>query len=127
MHHEPGARETLKVPPQVSFHGVPISEEIEALCNKEIEKLERYHDRITTCRVVIAEPHHHHHKGNLYSIRIQIGLPGGEVDVSTDPAQSHAHADIRVALRDAFDSARRRLQDFVRRQEGRTKHHESGD
>jgi ribosome-associated translation inhibitor RaiA len=121
-----GARETVKVPPQVSFHGIPVSAEIEALCNKEIERLERFHDRITSCRVVVGEPHHHHQKGNLYSIRIRLGVPGGEVDVNSEPTEATAHADVRVAVRDAFDAARRRLQDFVRRQEGRTKHHESG-
>ena len=111
----------------MSFHGTPVTAEVEALCHKEIEKLERYHDRITSCRVVVGEPHHHHHKGNFYSIRIHLGVPGGEVDVSSESSQSAAHADVRVALRDAFDAARRRLQDFVRRQEGRTKHHESND
>ncbi len=114
----------MKIQPRVSFHGLPRSDEVEELCHEEIGKLERYHDRITSCRVVIGEPHHRHHKGNLFSVHIRLGLPGGEVDVNREPPAHHAHEDIHVALRDAFDAVRRRLQDFVRCQEGRTKQHD---
>ena len=114
----------MQIEPQVSCHGVPATAEVDALCRKEIGKLERYHGRITSCRVVIGKPHHRHHEGDLFSVRIRLGLPGGEVEVNREPPDRRAHEHLRVALRDAFDAARRRLQDYVRRQEGRTKHHE---
>ncbi len=114
----------MKVPPRVSFHGVPVSDELEALVLEEVAKLERYHERITTCQVVVDQPHHRHAQGNLFSVHIRLGLPGGEIEVHREPPQHRAHEDFRVALRDAFDAARRRLQDFVRRQRGQTKHRE---
>jgi cold shock CspA family protein len=35
----------------------------------------------------------------------------------------HAHEDMHVAVRDAFDAVRRRLQDHMRRLDGHTKRH----
>lgn len=114
----------MQVPPQISRHGVPVTDEVDAFCRKEIEKLERYYDRITSCRVVIGEPTHRR-KGDLFSVHISLAVPGGVVEVDREPPASQEHEDLPAALRDAFDKARRRLQDFVRRQQGRTKHHET--
>ena len=43
---------------------------------------------------------------------------GGEIAVNRDH-----HEDVYVALRDAFDAARRKLEDFAREQRGDVKHH----
>jgi cold shock CspA family protein len=40
-----------------------------------------------------------------------------------EPGEDHAHEDIHVAIRDAFDAARRRLQDHMRRLDGQLKQH----
>jgi ribosome-associated translation inhibitor RaiA len=114
----------MQILPQVSFDGIPPSDALEARCREEIDKLQRYHERITSCRVVIGLPHRRHHKGNPFSIRIHVGVPGGEIEVSREPAEQRSHEDPVIAVRDAFDAARRRLQDFVRRQDGRVKRHE---
>jgi cold shock CspA family protein len=44
--------------------------------------------------------------------------------VTREPSQHTAYRDIQVALRDAFDSARRQLEDYVRRQRRDVKAHE---
>jgi cold shock CspA family protein/ribosome-associated translation inhibitor RaiA len=97
---------------------------IEERIRKEAAKLERYSDRITGCRVVVEEPQRRHHHGNLFHIRIDLTLPGGELLVKRSPAEHHAHEDAYVAIRDAFMAARRRLQDHVRRQRRDIKVHE---
>jgi len=101
-----------------------MSDEIEAACWKEAEKLERYAERITSCRIVVSAPHHHHVTGNLYEIKIDITLPGIEV-VATRTPPAHAKSEkIELAVREAFDTARRRLEDAVRKQSGAVKAHE---
>jgi cold shock CspA family protein len=45
--------------------------------------------------------------------------------VDRNPSADHAHEDPYVAVRDAFNAARRRLQDHQRRFEGRVKSHEA--
>jgi hypothetical protein len=51
-------------------------------------------------------------------------VPGGKIVVSREPGEDHSHEDLHVAVRDAFDAVRRRLQDHMRRLDGDTKQHE---
>lgn len=111
----------MQIPVQVSFRDMPVSDEIEATCWQEAEKLERYFDRIIGCRIVVSQPHQQHRKGNLFTIKIDLTVPGGEIVVNREPPRHHAREDIQVALREAFDAARRKLEDFVRKQDGRVK------
>lgn len=105
----------MQIEPRVTFHGVPVSDAVQRLCLTEAEKLERYSDRITSCRVVVSEPHRRHRSGNHFSVRIDLTLPGGEVVVNREPPEHPGDEDILAAVRDAFDTARRRLKDFVER------------
>lgn len=114
----------MQIPIQVSFHGMAGSDELEAACRREAYKLERYAQRITGCRVVISAPHQHRTKGNLYEIRIDLSLPQHEIVVNRVPTEHRADETLELALREAFDSARRRLQDEVRKQSGAVKAHE---
>ena len=47
--------------------------------------------------------------------------PGGTLVIDREPGEDHAHEDMRVAVRDAFDAARRRLQDRMRKLDGNVK------
>jgi cold shock CspA family protein/ribosome-associated translation inhibitor RaiA len=114
----------MQIAPQVTFRGLPVDDEIEKTCLAEAEKLERFYERITACRVVVAEPHRRHRKGNLYSIRVDVTVPGGEIVVNREPPAHRADEDVKLALREAFDTARRRLQDYAARQSGKVKEHE---
>ena len=66
----------MQIPLQISFHGMEPSPAIEARIREKAAKLERFHDRIVGCKVVIEAPHRHHHKGKLYNVRIDISVPG---------------------------------------------------
>ena len=78
-----------------------------------------------SCRVAVEAPHKHHHKGKLYHVRINITVPDKELVVSREPDQHHAHEDVYVAIRDAFDAMRRQLEDYARRRRGKVKRHEA--
>jgi len=79
-------------------------------------RLERFFERIQSCRVVVEAPHRHHHQGKLYRIRIDLKVPGGELAASRDPSERRAHEDVYVAIRDAFDAVQRQLAAYARRQ-----------
>ena len=116
----------MQVPLQIVFEHVEHSDALEAAVRKEAQRLERFHDRITSARVVIARPQHRHHKGDTYCVRIHVAVPGGKhIDISHDPAATGRHEDAHVTIRDAFDAAGRQLQDHVRRLEGEVKAHET--
>ena len=113
--------------PQVSFDDLPVDEAVRDAALDHIAQLERLSDRITGCHVVVAQPHRHHREGRLFSVRVDVVVPGGEIVVNRDHHLNHAHEDVYVALRDSFLAARRRLEDHVRRLRGIEKLHAARD
>lgn len=114
----------MEVPVELSFRNMLHSSEMEATVREKVAKLEEFYDRITAARVVVEAPHHRHRKGNEYHVRIFLSVPQHEIVVDRDPGEHHSHEDVYVAIRDAFDAARRQLQDYARKLDGRTKSHE---
>jgi ribosomal subunit interface protein len=115
----------MQLPLQISFRDIPPSAAVEAKIRERADRLDRYYDRIMGCRVVVEAPHGRHHQGKLFHVRVDLTVPGSELVVSREPAQHHAHEDVFVAIRDAFDAAQRQLADYARRQRGATKVHEA--
>jgi ribosomal subunit interface protein len=113
----------MQLPLQVTFRGIPHSDAVEASIRRKADKLETFYPGIVSCRVVVEAAHHNHHKGNLYNVRIDIKVPQKEIVVSHRQHDQHAHEDIYVAIRDAFDAAKRQLEDFARTQRGDVKSH----
>ncbi|HEY9086021.1 MAG TPA: HPF/RaiA family ribosome-associated protein [Candidatus Tyrphobacter sp.] len=118
---------------QTTFRNVEPSEALEALVEEEAHKLERFFERIVSCRVLIE--HAHRRRGAEFGVHIDIGVPGDELvinhtpdlhrDFKEDPGDEvprisksadvdAAHKDARLAIRDAFRKASRRLQDYAR-------------
>ena len=111
----------MQLPLQVSFRHMEPSEAIEALIRERAAKLDTFAHHIMSCRVVVEPAGKHHERGNLYEVRIDLTVPGEEIAVTREPSQHTEYKDIHVALRDAFDSARRKLEDYVRRRRGSVK------
>ena len=110
---------------QISFDDIPIDDAVRDAALEHIDQLERFCDRITGCHVVIAQPHRHHREGRLYSVHVDVRVPGGEIVVNREHHLDHAHEDVFTAIHDAFAAARRRLEDHVRRLRGVEKVHEA--
>ncbi len=114
----------MQIPLQISFRDMEPSAAVEAKIRDRAAKLDQYYDRIMGCRVVVEAPHRRHHQGRLYHVRVDMTVPQGELVVNREPIDRHAHEDVYVAIRDAFDAAQRRLADYARRQRGDIKLHE---
>ncbi|MCK5622134.1 MAG: ribosome-associated translation inhibitor RaiA, partial [Alphaproteobacteria bacterium] len=115
----------MQIPVQIAFRGMDSSPALEARINEKTEKLEQYHDRITSCRVVVEAPHRHSRKGKLYVITIDVTVPGAELVVNTEKRHHRSHEDVYVALRDAFNAMTRQLEEHARETRGQVKTHES--
>jgi ribosomal subunit interface protein len=113
----------MQIPLQVTFRNIDHSDFIEAAVKEKMEKLEHFADSITGCKVIIEAPHKHHQKGVLYRVKIDITVPGKEIVVNHHSDDHHAHEDVYVAIRDAFNAAKRQLEDFVRQRRGDVKTH----
>ncbi|HWU43624.1 MAG TPA: HPF/RaiA family ribosome-associated protein, partial [Bdellovibrio sp.] len=78
----------------------------------KLEKLEKHFDRITSAHVTVRLPHRHRNK-HIYHIQVQVDIPGYTFIVNREPEMNYAHSDINVAIRDAFDKVKRKLDDFI--------------
>ena len=109
---------------QISFHNMDAVPSAETQVRARVAELEQLSDRLTACRVVLDAAHLHPRHGRIYEVRIELSVPNGPIVVTRNPGADHAHEELSVAIRDAFDAARRRLQDHMRRMDGATKVHE---
>jgi ribosome-associated translation inhibitor RaiA/cold shock CspA family protein len=115
----------MEVPVQIVFHNLPHSEAIETKIRNRVDKLGRYCDAIIGCRVTVEAPHHHHRTGNGYVVRVQVSVPGQTLVAGREPDAHPAYTDVYVAIRDAFDTIRRHLEDYSRRLRRQVKAHET--
>ena len=109
----------MEIQLQITSRNIHLSDAIRSEIQKRAEKLDKFYDRITRCRVVIESPHRHQSQGKLYNVNIDLTVPGKELIVKKQP-----HQDLYVAIRDSFNAAHRKLEDFARRQRGDIKQHE---
>lgn len=109
----------MQIPLQITIRDVEHSDALEAHIREKAKKLDEFFSHIMSCRVVVEVPHKHHRQGKQYNVRIDIGVAGGEIAVNRDHAE-----DVYVALRDAFDVAKRQLEDYARKLRGDVKTHE---
>jgi len=114
----------MQLSPQIAFDNLAHSTAIEAVVREKVAKLDEFCDRIVGCRVVVGVPHRHHEHGNLYQVRIDLTVPGEEIVINRDAPPHTQSRDVHVAIRDAFDAARRKLEDYVRRRRHDVKAHE---
>lgn len=109
----------MQLPAQITTRGVRLEEREEEKIRQRIAQLDRYYDRIVSCRVAVDTPGRHHQRGGPYSVRIEIHVPGAAL-----VADRTQEEDLESAVQAAFDAARRRLEDYARRQRGTEKAHE---
>lgn len=112
------------MPVEITFHEMDGTDALRGDIREHAEKLEQFAPEMIKCEVVLQPAEHRHHQGNRFVTRIRVTLPGGELDVSHAPSGDQSHEDAYVAIRDAFDAMRRRLQDFRRKRQRKVKHHE---
>ena len=115
---------TMHLQPQITFRNMDPSPAIESKVLQRIDRLERFYPDIMHCRVVIEIHHRHHHQGKLFHVVIDVTVPGHQLISGREPSEHHAHEDVYVAIRDAFDAMDRQLEDFSQKQRGETKKHE---
>ncbi|MDP1965979.1 MAG: HPF/RaiA family ribosome-associated protein [Reyranella sp.] len=77
---------------QITFRNVDASPSLEAKVRERARELERFFNRIVSCRVVIEASKRRRH-GDLYHIRVDLKVPGKEIVVKRDPPEHHAHED----------------------------------
>ena len=113
----------MQLAPQIVFRHLIPTRSVETRILAEVASLEKVYDRIHSCRVMVEPAGEQHQSGNQYHVRIDLGVPGRQLIVGRDPGDDAAHVDLHLAIRDAFDAARRMLEDHAREIRGGAKEH----
>ncbi|MBI3857502.1 MAG: HPF/RaiA family ribosome-associated protein [Planctomycetes bacterium] len=71
-------------------------------------KLGHFFGRVKECRVTVDGPGQHPLKGRI-RVRIYLSVPGSEIAINRQTG-----ADLPLAIRESFDAADQRLEDYVR-------------
>src|SRR4051812_19381047 len=114
--------------------------EIESWIRAEAEKFDRFYERITGCRVSVEFIHRRYRSENPYQVKVELSVPGEEIVATHQPAirgvmkqfreskrvkrlagPEARYKDLHAALVDTFKAAKRRLEDYSRRQKGNVK------
>ncbi len=115
----------MELEPQIKFRNLNPSPAIEENVRQHLAKLERFHKHIIGCRVTVEAPHKHQHKGQIYQVKIDLTVPGGELLANRASDKDHTHEDVYVAIRDAFHAARRQLEEYSHKRRGDVKSHDA--
>ena len=104
---------SLQVPLQIILRNMRHSDTLEAHIRQKAGKLEEFHPRIVSCRVTVEQVGKHQRQGRDFRVGVDIRLPGRqEVVVNRDHDE-----DPYVALREAFDTMARQLDEIAHEQE----------
>ena len=114
----------MQIPLQVTFQGMEHSPALEARLREAVDKLEKYCGEIVGCRVSVEAPHRHHESGRVFHVHVEVTVPGQTLVANREPELHHAYTDVYVAVRDAFDTMRRLLEEYVRKRRRAVKTHD---
>jgi cold shock CspA family protein len=108
----------MQRPLKITARDFELTEPMERDIRDRVAALEQYYDRISGCEVAVEAPMRHHRKGGPFKVRLRLTLPRGEIAVTRQSDE-----DMTLAVREAFDAARRRIEDHVRELRGQVKIH----
>jgi cold shock CspA family protein len=109
-------------PLQIAYHHVEGSPELEALIEQKLDWLSQGHGRVLGCRVVIDGPARAADRGRLgvpYRLRLEVTVPGETLVVDRSLPRHREARDLGTLVREAFDVARRRLEDHAHKRDHR--------
>jgi ribosomal subunit interface protein len=105
----------MQVPLEISTRQIELTPDLEADLRRRVAKLERFFDRITSCRIAVERPSNHHQEGGPYRVRLDITVPGSELVAKKEGE------DLNAVIRDTFQAAERQVEEFADRRRGDVK------
>jgi hypothetical protein len=102
----------MRSPMTLTFRNIDRSGELEARARELGDRLQRFGERITQCHMSLEGPADGRNNGTPFLVKIALTVPGAQIHADNLPVDSAGHADIYLAMRDAFNNARRQLQDL---------------
>ncbi len=95
--------------PQVIVRSMSNSNSIKYHIHKHFQKLHKISHKIIRCRISVDIENKHHHKGKVFSISIDITIPGKEL------VTRKQNQNVYIAIRDGFYAIEKLLQKYGKR------------
>ena len=96
--------------PTITFRHIDHSGALEDRARKLGSRLGRFSERITQCHMTLEGPGDRRDGGAPYLVKIDLIVPGAQIHADSLHVDGAGHKDIYLALRDAFNNAKRQLQ-----------------
>lgn len=110
----------MQRPLKISSRDFELTEAVESQIRERAEWLETFYGRLSGCEVTVEAPAIRHHRhGGPYIVRVHVTAPGKDLMVDHQEEE-----ELSQAIREAFDAARRQLEDHLREQRRWVKSHE---
>lgn len=109
----------MQVPLRITATNIELGPDDEALIQQRVGWLERFYPQLVACIVTLEGPGEHHRKGGPVAVQLELRIPRSEPLL----VNRQVAPDLEMALQEAFDAARRRLEDIGRKQRLQIKIH----
>jgi ribosome-associated translation inhibitor RaiA len=116
----------MQIPLQIAFKNTQSSDLVEAAVRERATALERFHSRITSCRVVIEVPNRKQGSAKpLLAIGITVAVPGHVLVARESQGIRESKGDTWAFIGRAFEAMQRQLDDDQRIRTRNVKTHEA--
>jgi ribosome-associated translation inhibitor RaiA len=99
----------MTIPLKVVDRGRLLSPRLAEHLDERAQKLGHFFEGVRECRVTVDGPGQHPRRGRI-RVRIYVSVPGSELAINRQTGE-----DLSTAIRESFDAADQRLEDYVRR------------
>ena len=114
----------VQTPIEITLRDVPSTPAMQNFLRQQANRLERFCENLTSCRIAIERPHRRQQSGNPYRVRIEVTLPPRkDLVVVQDPEDNEKHTGLRAVVRHAFRALERQLKDITDLRRGDVKTH----
>lgn len=117
----------MDIPVRITFKDMESSEFLERLIRERISRLERFHTKITDCRVVVEVPHRSPESGKTpLGIAVEVRVPGKRTIVARESEERREmKKDHTAVVNRAFEAIERQLGELADVRSGEVKAHAS--
>lgn len=96
----------------LTFRHTDHSSALESRARELGQRLARYGERISHCHMTIEGSRGGHGSSAPFVVQIDLAVPGAQIHADSLQIDGTGHKDVYVALRDAFNNAKRQLQEL---------------
>lgn len=98
----------MAIPLKLVDQGSLLSPRLAEHVDERTQKLGHFYDGVRDCRVTVDGPGQHPRQGRI-RVRVYLSVPGSEIAINHRTGE-----DLPMAIRESFDAADQRLEDYVR-------------